>query len=566
MSALIKRSPSQQASSRQSEPAESRAHLRAVGASNDLNGIEVLASISNEQERVLTPEALAFVARLQRRFNPTRQRLLSRRREVQARLDQGDRPGFLRETADIRNGSWRIATVPKDLRDRRVEITGPVDRKMIINALNSGAQVYMADFEDAHSPSWAATLDGQINLRDAIRRTISYTAPQEGGGKNYTLNEKTSVLIVRPRGWHLPESHVSVDGEFVSASLFDFGLYFFHNARELIARGTGPYFYLPKLENHLEARLWNEVFVCAEEALGIPRGTIKATVLIETVLAAFEMDEILYELRDHVVGLNVGRWDYIFSFIKKFKLQDFALLPDRALVTMNSPFLRSYSELLIHTAHKRGAHAMGGMAAAIPIRQVSAEDVKAHQVAMRQVRNDKEREVKLGHDGTWVAHPGLVQLAQEAFNESLHQQPSQLWALRDQFSFDAKQLLEPPTGVISEHGVRKNLRVALLYLQSWLHGKGSVPIDHLMEDAATAEISRAQIWQWLRHPRAVLADGRRLSEEQVRLWMGEELAKIAQQNPGFAEADFDQARALLENLIFDDNFADFLTLKAYPLL
>jgi len=524
--------------------------------------IEILGEVSSEQRRVLTPEALEFIASLQRRFNPTRLRLLARRKEVQKQIDNGVLPTFLKETKAIREGAWQVGAIPKDLRDRRVEITGPVDRKMIINALNSGAQVFMADFEDAHSPTWGATLDGQVNLQDAIRRTISLTT----GGKDYSLNEKTSVLKVRPRGWHLAERHITIDGEEMSASLFDFGLYFFHNARELLERGTGPYFYLPKMESHLEARLWNEVFVFAQESIGIPRGTIKATVLIETVLAAFEMDEILYELRDHIVGLNVGRWDYIFSFIKKFKLQDFALLPDRALVNMNSPFLKSYSELLIHTTHRRGAYAMGGMAAAIPIRQVNAEDIKAHQAAMRLVWNDKEREVKLGHDGTWVAHPGLVKLAQEAFQEGMLEGQICQLSRNDPFEFDESQLLTPPVGVITEHGVRKNLRVALIYIEQWLSGRGAVPIDHLMEDAATAEISRAQIWQWLRHPRALLSDHGRLTVDDVNTWMSEELKKIVAENPNVSPEKFSKAKELLSDLVFNDDFADFLTLKAYPLL
>jgi malate synthase len=528
-------------------------------ASKPLHAVPGVSPTTDSESRVLTPEAVEFISSLHRRFNPTRLRLLARRKEVQKQIDKGGVPTFLKDTKAIRDGAWKIGQVPKDLRDRTVEITGPVDRKMIINALNSGAQVFMADFEDAHSPTWRGTIEGQANLQDAVRRTISLNV----GGKDYRLNETTSVLMVRPRGWHLPERHFDVDGEEMSASLFDFGLFFFHNAQELLKRGSGPYFYLPKMESHLEARLWNEVFVFAQESLGIPRGTIKATVLIETVLAAFEMDEILYELRDHVVGLNVGRWDYIFSFIKKFKLQDFALLPDRALVTMNSPFLKSYSELLIHTTHKRGAQAMGGMAAAIPIRQVTPEDVKAHQAAMRLVWNDKEREVKMGHDGTWVAHPALVKLAQEAFQEGEIEGRK---AEPRNFEFDESQLLVPPVGVITEHGVRKNLRVALIYIEQWLKGRGAVPIDHLMEDAATAEISRAQVWQWLRHPRAVLSDRGKLTPEDVRTWMNEELQKVMTENPEARAEGYRAAKEVLSDLIFDDDFEDFLTLKAYPLL
>jgi malate synthase len=537
-------------------------------ASKPLRTVPELAAQTEAEARVLTPEAVAFISSLHRRFNPTRLRLLARRKDVQKQIDSGVRPTFLKETKAIRDGDWKIGAIPKDLRDRTVEITGPTDRKMVINALNSGAQIFMADFEDAHSPTWGATIDGQVNLQDAVRRTISLTVEgkpgdKKAGGKDYRLDENISVLMVRPRGWHLQERHFEVDGEEMSASLFDFGLFFFHNARELLARGSGPYFYLPKMESHLEARLWNEVFVFAQETLGIPRGTIKATVLIETVLAAFEMDEILYELRDHIVGLNVGRWDYIFSFIKKFKLQNFALLPDRALVTMNSPFLKSYSELLIHTTHKRCAQAMGGMAAAIPIRQVTSEDVKAHQAAMRQVWNDKEREVRMGHDGTWVAHPGLVKLAQEAFREGEDEGKR---AEPQHFEFDVAQLLTPPVGVITEHGVRKNLRVALIYIEQWLKGRGAVPIDHLMEDAATAEISRAQIWQWLRHPHAMLSDHGRLTPEDVKTWMGEELQKILMENPEARAEGYRAAKEVLSDLVFDDDFDDFLTLKAYPLL
>jgi malate synthase len=531
----------------------------------DLKGIEIFAN-AQQGDRVLTPEAVAFVAGLHRRFESRRQELLARRKTLQERLDGGALPDFLPETREIRESSWNIRGTPPDLRDRRVEITGPVDRKMIINALNSGANVFMADFEDSHSPTWEATIDGQSNLMDAVRKTIRF---ESGKGKVYELAtppSKTAVLVVRPRGWHLPEAHLRVDGQPVSASLFDFGLYFYHNAHELLRHGSGPYFYLPKMESHLEARLWNDVFVHAQKEIGLQPGTIKATVLIETILACFEMDEILYELRDHIVGLNCGRWDYIFSYIKKFRLRDFALLPDRALVTMNSPFLKAYSELLIHTAHRRGAHAMGGMAAQIPIRQVSEEDVKSHQAAMRQVWNDKDREVTLGHDGTWVAHPGLVELARQAYDAKM-KTPNQLQMLRGQFHIEAAQLLEAPHGHITEAGVKKNLRVALIYLEAWLGGLGCVPIDHLMEDAATAEIARAQVWQWLRHPKAQLEGHRKLTETDVRAWMDleqERAIKEARLVRGDAPLRFDRARIILEDLIYDNQFADFLTLAAYP--
>ena len=506
----------------------------------ELARVEISAPVSAEQSRILTPDALAFVAGLHRRFNSQRTELLRRRVQVQEHLDGGWKPRFLRETEPVRCADWNVKKIPTDLRDRRVEITGPVDRKMIINALNSGANVFMADFEDSHSPTWSGTIDGQQNLMDAVRRTISYTSPQ---GKSYELAPNPATLMVRPRGWHLPEAHVKIDGEPVSASLFDFGLFFFHNAHELLHRGSGPYFYIPKLENHLEARLWNEVFTYAEQAVGIPGGAIKVTVLIETILAAFEMDEILYELREHIVGLNCGRWDYIFSFIKKFRLHDFALLPDRALVTMSSPFLSSYSELLIHTAHHRGAYAMGGMAAQIPVRQVTEQDIKAHQSAMRQVWNDKDREVTLGHDGTWVAHPGLVALARSAFDAKM-KTASQLQVLSGHYHPLVNQLLEPPRGPITEAGVRRNLRVSLIYLESWLRGIGCVPIDHLMEDAATAEISRAQVWQWLRHPRAQVTGVGRLTEAIARVWMTEELEHaLKDADPGI-DHRFERARTI----------------------
>jgi len=447
--------------------------------------------------------------------------------------------------------------VPADLQDRRVEITGPVDRKMVINALNSGARMYMADFEDSHSPTWEATLQGQLNLRDAVRGTIDYTAPD---GKRYTLGPKPATLLVRPRGWHLLEKHVQVDGAPVSASLFDFALFFFHNAHELLKRGTGPYFYLPKLENHLEARLWNEVFLMAQEELGIPRGTIKATVLIETILAAFETDEILYELREHSSGLNCGRWDYIFSFIKKFRNRPEFVLPDRALVTMTTHFLRCYSLLVIQTCHRRGVHAMGGMAAQIPIKN----DPEANATALAKVRADKLREVSDGHDGTWVAHPGLVLVALEVFNAGMPG-PNQLHILRQDFRASTRDLLEVPAGPITEAGLRTNVNVGLLYLEAWLRGNGCVPLYNLMEDAATAEISRAQVWQWIRHPRGVLQDGRKVTVALFRQILAEELAKIqtAVGSDAFAAGKYDLAAQVFDSIITNDQFVEFLTLAAY---
>lgn len=456
-------------------------------------------------------------------------------------------PDFLAKTEGVRKGSWKIAPVPKDLQDRRVEITGPVDRKMVINALNSGADVFMADFEDSHSPTWEGTINGHINMMDAVRRTISFTSPE---GKNYALKEKTATLFVRPRGWHLVEKNVEIDGEPVSGSFFDFGLYFSHNAKELIERGTGPYFYLPKMESHLEARLWNDVFNFAQDELKVPRGTIKATVLIETILAAFEMDEILYELRDHSAGLNCGRWDYIFSFIKKFRNKPDFVVPDRATVTMNEHFLKSYCELLVQTCHKRGAHAMGGMAAQIPIKN----DPEANAAAMDRVVKDKQREVKLGHDGTWVAHPGLVQIARDAFTSGGVTGPNQLHVTRDDVKITASDLLKVPKGEITDAGLRTNIRVGVQYLEAWLRGSGCVPLYNLMEDAATAEISRAQIWQWIKHGH--------VSVEKFRAAMKDELAKI----PTPPGNKLELAAKLFDKLSTDSTFSEFLTLPAYEYL
>ncbi|MGZ3697662.1 MAG: malate synthase A [Bdellovibrionota bacterium] len=522
--------------------------------------IQLRAPLQKGFEEILTPAALAFVAQLQRHFGATREKLLARRTEVQAKIDQGWNPDFLRETAEIRASDWRVASIPLDLQDRRVEITGPVDRKMVINALNSGASMFMADFEDSHSPTWNGTIEGQINLRDAIRRTISYSSPE---GKSYRLNERTATLLVRPRGWHLLERHAWLDGNPVSASLFDFGLFFFHNARELLTRGSGPYFYLPKMENQLEARLWNDVFTFAQKELGIPHGSIRATVLIETILAAFEMDEILYELRDHSAGLNCGRWDYIFSFIKKFRCRENFVLPDRSLVTMNAHFLKSYCQLLIQTCHRRGIHAMGGMAAQIPIKG----DPRANDEAMAKVRADKEREVNLGHDGTWVAHPGLVGLAREIFDAKM-KTPNQIAAPRPEVRITAQDLLTVPTGAITEEGLRKNINVALLYMEAWLRGIGCVPLYNLMEDAATAEISRAQVWQWIRHEAGRLSDGRKVTLPLVREILAQEMKKIEAEvgSVKFHAGQYARAAALLDEITGRDTFSEFLTLPAYEVL
>lgn len=470
-------------------------------------GLEVLTPLEPGFAEILTTDALKFLTTLARACEPRRQELLARRVERQRRLTAGELPDFLRETRAVREADWTVAPIPADLADRRVEITGPVDRKMIINALNSGARVYMADFEDSNAPTWRNNVEGQLNLRDAVRGTIAFTSPE---GKRYALAPRTATLMVRPRGWHLDEKHVTVDGRPISAALFDFGLFFYHNAAALIAKGSGPYFYLPKLESHLEARLWNDVFNLAQDELGIPRGTIRATVLIETILAAFEMDEILYELREHSAGLNCGRWDYIFSFIKKFKDRPDFVLPDRARVTMDRHFLKSYVDLLIQTCHRRRAHAMGGMAAQIPIKH----DPAANEVALEKVRQDKLREVQAGHDGTWVAHPGLVPVAAEVFDAYMSS-ANQLDVTRDEVRVTASDLLAVPEGEITEAGLRTNVDVGIQYLESWLRGSGCVPIYNLMEDAATAEISRTQVWQWVRHG-VRLSDGRSVTDQLVR--------------------------------------------------
>ncbi len=524
----------------------------------DLPGVTIRGPALPGFERILTPEALAFVVDLERRFRGERKRLLAARAARQARLDAGELPDFLPETAHIREAEWKVWPIPADLRDRRVEITGPVDRKMVINALNSGASCFMADFEDATTPTWANLISGQINLMDAVRRTITFDDPQTG--KAYRLADKTAVLLVRPRGWHLPEAHLLVDGEPASGALFDFGLFFFHNARELVARGSGPYFYLPKLESHLEARLWNAVFHHAQSRLGLPAGTIKATVLIETILATFELDEILWELREHCVGLNCGRWDYIFSYIKKLRAHPDRVLPDRAQVTMTTPFMRAYTRLVIKTCHRRGAFAMGGMAAQIPIR----DDPAKNEAALARVRADKEREAADGHDGTWVAHPGLVPIAKEVFDR-LMPGPNQVDSDKQRdFSTSAAELLAPPAGSITEEGLRTNCAVAIGYIEAWLRGTGCVPLNHLMEDAATAEISRAQLWQWRRHG-ARLADGRTVDAALIRRTVEEELARIAREvgDNRFKSGRYEEAAALLLDLALRDEFVEFLTLPAY---
>ncbi len=527
-------------------------------------GVEVTAKVLPAQGEILTSEALRFLAGLEREFGDRRRRLLADRAERQKLLDAGHRPDFLASTKSVREGAWTAAPIPGDLEDRRVEITGPTDRKMVINALNSGANVFMADFEDSNAPTWGNLLDGQVNLRDAVRRTIAHEAPGAPGkpGKQYRLKDKVATLMVRPRGWHLEERHVRVDGRAVSGSLFDFALFFFHNARALLDRGSGPYFYLPKMENRLEARLWNDVFDAAQDALGIPRGTIRATALLETILAAFEIEEILYELRAHSAGLNCGRWDYIFSVIKKFRAFPEFVLPDRADVTMASPFLRAYSLLLIKTCHKRGAHAMGGMAAQIPIK----DDPEANARALAKVRADKEREAGDGHDGTWVAHPDLVAVAREVFDRRMPA-PNQIGNRREDVAVSAADLLAIPKGAITEQGVRTNIDVGLQYLEAWLRGTGCVPIHNLMEDAATAELSRAPLWQWIRHG-AALADGRPVTRELYASLVPGVLETIRAQAGGerFAAGRFAEARRLFDELVLAEGFAEFLTLKAYDRL
>ena len=522
--------------------------------------LEFLAPRLERSAEVLTPAALDLVVALHRKFNGRRLALLAARARRQEELDAGAMPELLSRSATTRAGNWSIAPVPADLLDRRVEITGPVDRKMIINALNAPVQAFMADFEDSSSPTWENMVNGQINLRDAIKRDIGYV--DTATGKSYRLSPRTATLIVRPRGWHLPEKHVHIDGEPASASLFDFAIFLANNHEALARAGTGPYFYLPKIESHLEARLWNEVFVAAQDALGMKRGTIKATVLIETILAAFEMDEILFELREHSAGLNCGRWDYIFSFIKKFRNRRDCVLPDRGTLTMDKPFLKSYVDLLIQTCHRRGAHAMGGMAAQIPIR----DNPQANEAAMAKVRADKTREAQAGHDGTWVAHPGLAPIAMEAFN-AVMSGPNQLQVMRSDVQVSATDLVRIPDGAITEAGLRQNIRVAVQYIEAWLRGSGCVPLYNLMEDAATAEICRAQLWQWIRHE-ARMDNGATVTAERFDSLLGAELEQV-QREVGmarFQSGAFPAAVRLFSSMVKSDSFDEFLTLPAYDLL
>ena len=519
--------------------------------------IELTAATSPRGAEILSGDAMAFVADLHRTFSAARHELLEARRDRQRRLDEGELPSFLEETADVREATWTVPPPPPDLTDRKAEITGPTDRKMVINALNSGARVFMADFEDANSPTWANMVEGQVNLYDAVRRTIELVTPT----KEYRLSDHPATLMVRPRGWHLDERHARVDGAPVPASLFDFGLFFFHNAGELMARGSGAYFYLPKLESHLEARLWNDVFLAAQEALGIPTGTIRATVLIETILAAFEMDEILYELQEHSVGLNAGRWDYIFSVIKKFRNRP-GFLPDRGQITMTVPFMKSYTDLLVKTCHRRGAHAMGGMAAFIP----SRTDHEINRRALANVRADKEREVRNGHDGTWVAHPDLVGPALEVFEAALGDEPHQIGRQRDDVTASAEALLDfrVPGATVTEAGVRQNIDVAIQYLAAWLGGTGAAGLYNLMEDAATAEISRSQIWQWVHH-RVETEEGVTVDEHEVRRIADDEMDRIRETVgvTDFEAGHYRAARALFEEVALSDDFPEFLTLPAY---
>jgi malate synthase len=523
-------------------------------------GVEINAKSSGRQDEILSAEALAFIAGLHRRFNRRRLELLSRRMGRQEDFDAGKQPDFLPETKSIRDGDWRVAKIPEDLLDRRVEITGPVDRKMIVNALNSGAKVFMADFEDATSPVFANMVEGQANLKDRWAGTIDFTDPTSG--KAYALKKETAVLMVRPRGWHLPERHVVVDGEDISGSLFDFGLYVFHCAKAQIAQGSTPAFYLPKLESHLEARLWNDVFSDAERELAVPHGTFKATILIETLPAAFEMDEILYELRDHIVGLNCGRWDYIFSFIKRLGKNKAFLTPDRSEMTMGKAFLSAYSLLLIKTCHRRGAFAMGGMAAQIPIKG----DKQANEAAFAKVRADKEREATNGHDGTWVAHPDLVPIAMEVFDR-LMPEPNQLSKKRDDVHVKQADLLEVHKGKRTEEGLRENIRVGVQYIEAWLRGRGAVPIYNLMEDAATAEISRAQVWQWL-NLKAKLDDGRKVTPAMFRDAVTGEMERVKGEvgAKAFDGGRFTEATALFSDMSLSETFDEFLTLPAYKLI
>jgi malate synthase len=529
----------------------------------DVKGVEVRAPLGDRFEEALTPDGLELVARLHRELDPTRRELLTARQERQAELDAGGTLDFLPETRDVREGDWTIAPEPEALADRRVEITGPTSRKMVINALNSGARGFMADFEDSNSPTWSNMVRGQVNLADAIRRTIEH----EEKGKQYRLEEETATLVVRPRGLHLPERHLHVDGQPVAGAFMDFGLYVHRNAHELLERGAGPYLYIPKLESHREARLWRDAFVIAEEAVGLDRGTIKATVLIETIPAAFEMDEILHELRDHSAGLNAGRWDYIFSTIKRFRTRSEFVLPDRSKVTMTVPFMRAYTELLVKTCHRRGAHAMGGMAAQIP----SRTDQEANKKAFAALRDDKQREASDGFDGTWVAHPDSVPAAMEEFDKFLGDRPNQVDRQRDDVELTAEQLLDVPStpGEITEEGLRSNVNVGIQYISSWLRGNGAAGIYGLMEDAATAEIARGQVWQWIQHG-AELDDGRRVTPELVRELEESELERIrgevGDDDWFYSEGRPDLSRELFEEVALADDFPEFLTLPAYERL
>jgi malate synthase len=522
------------------------------------SGIQITAPVTDEFTQILTPEALAFVATLHRAFEPRRQALLKAREARQIRIDAGEMPDFLPETKHIREGDWKISPLPKALERRRTEITGPVEAKMIINAFNSGADSYMADFEDSNSPNWNNQIQGQINIQRAIRRTLNF---KNEAGKEYKLNDTIATLQIRPRGWHLDEKHVRVDGQRISGGIFDFGLVFFHNAREQIARGAGPFFYLPKMESHLEARLWNDIFVMAQQLLGIPQGTIKATVLIEVILATFEMEEILYELREHSAGLNAGRWDYIFSCIKKFKRNKNFCLAQRSAITMETPFMRAYALALVKACHKRGAPAMGGMSALIPIKS----DPEANEKALTGIRRDKTRDANDGFDGGWVAHPGLVSIAAEEFQKVLGDQPNQWEKQRDE-NFSGKDWLDfQPEQPITETGVRLNINVGIHYLGSWLAGNGCVPIHNLMEDAATAEISRSQVWQWVVSPKGVLDDGRKVTADMVKALLPEELAKVKATVAAQSEKTetYDQAAKIFEQMSLADNYPEFLTLPLY---
>jgi malate synthase len=519
------------------------------------SGVQIAAPAKSGFDRILTSDALTLVAKLHRAFEARRQELLAKRKVIAAELDAGTKLDFLKETASTREGSWTVAPLPADLQCRRVEITGPVERKMIINALNSGADSYMTDFEDSNAPNWDNQIEGQINLIDAIRRTISF---RNEAGKEYKLNEKVATLVVRPRGWHLDEKHVLVDGQRVSGGIFDFAVFMFHNAKELIARGSGPYFYLPKMESHLEARLWNDIFVLAQQELGIPRGTIRATVLIETINAAYQMDEILYELREHSAGLNAGRWDYIFSCIKKFKVDRDFCLADRPKVTMTSPFMRSYALLLLKTCHKRNAPAIGGMSALIPIKN----DPAKNDIAMGGVRSDKSRDASDGYDGGWVAHPGLVELAMGEFVKVLGDRPNQIDKKRDDIQVNAADLVNfQPETPITEAGLRYNINVGIHYLGAWLDGNGCVPIHNLMEDAATAEISRSQVWQWIRSPKGKLEDGRKITADLVRKLIAEELPKVREL--AGKSAAYPRAAKIFEEMSTKEEFTEFLTLPLY---